>query len=403
MSIECCKYAGRFEQKERKEYKQLKEDLDNIGSILERAKELNQHFIETIGDRPVCAPYDKQQINTADDNHDSSSLSLSEEGIGATRALEYFWKRFGDGVSGSAGPRYLGFVVGGVTPASLVGDWTCSTIDQNAQLSGDTVSAAIEHLTIRQLLELLGLQDHRLQESDNESFTGSFVSGATMANFVGLAIARQWVGEKQSIDVAENGMDGVKIRLLTANAHSSSVKALIFKNQSPYLADPICRPDNYLHLTPENSRRFRALPLWMALKAYGRRGMVNIVERNVELAQSLGKWVSDSSSSNISSSSSPSQILFKLLSPVHLNVVCFALDGLGEHYDTKQLVHFRNRFLELLDRHGKVRCTPTMYNGQPGIRAAFVNWMTQSTDLSIAIESLKYCRLQLSKDQSQNQ
>lgn len=50
------------------------------------------------------------------------------------------------------------------------------------------MAAAIELATIEQLKTLLQLPT---------DFSGSFVSGATMANFTGIAIGRQWLGQQR--------------------------------------------------------------------------------------------------------------------------------------------------------------------------------------------------------------
>lgn len=463
----------------------LQQDLDDFPRILDQTNQLAQTFLAGLKQRPVCPPIPAQQLMAGDDQ-------LVEEGCGAQAALANFWQRYAAGLSGSAGPRYFGFVTGGSTPASLAADWLVSVTDQNSQLSNDTVAAAIELATIEQLKSLLQLPD---------AFSGSFVSGATMANFVGMAIGRQWLGQQQGIDVAQLGMAALgPIQVLSANAHSSSVKALsmlgigrdalktiatqidseiidtvalerhlaatpgvptmvlasagtvntvtfddlptllalrerypfwlhvdaafggiaacspnhiallegwqqadsitvdahkwlnvpydsaiqftrhlalqmqVFQNHSAYLEAPTLRPDNYLHLTPENSRRFRALPLWMALKAYGRSGMREIVERNVMLARRLGEGLAASDG-------------FYLLAPVNLNVVCFALEAI-----TGDALMARDRFIEHLNQAGIVRCTPTLYGGQPGIRAALVNWMTEEQDITLTLASMLACR-----------
>jgi glutamate/tyrosine decarboxylase-like PLP-dependent enzyme len=117
----------------------------------------------------------------------------------------------------------------------------------------------------------------------------------------------------------------------------------------------------------------------MALKAYGRDGLAEVVDRNVALAKWLGEQLTNTPG-------------FTLLAPVNLNVVCFALDTTD---GSPQALAQRNQFLKLLDNAGVVRCTGTSLNGKPGMRAALVNWMTDEADIHLALDSLKACRAEV--------
>jgi len=87
----------------------------------------------------------------------------------------------------SSGGRYYGFVIGGALPASLAANLLSGVWDQNAGLdAASPVAAAIENVAIKWLLSLLGLP--------LDAGVG-FVTGATMANFTGLAAARHAVLE----------------------------------------------------------------------------------------------------------------------------------------------------------------------------------------------------------------
>ena len=409
---------------------------------------------------------------------------LPEEGQGAQATLAFFDKTYADRITNSAGPRYFGFVTGGSTPAAVAGDWLVSAYDQNACGSNDSIAPQIERQTMRYIGQLLGF---------DEAYFGSFVTGATLSNFVGLALGRQWAGEQLGIDPSNEGLGSLSIKVASATPHSSIIKSLsmlgmgraalqkidtlpdreaidigrlenflatqrtpvivvanagtvntgdfddlqalgdlkkrynfwlhtdgafgafagcsnklnyltnginnsdsitvdahkwlnvpydaamqftrhralqlkVFQNSAAYLGDPEKSPD-FFHYTPENSRRWRALPSWFALRAYGKNGQREIVDRNCFLARQLGDRIAGADD-------------FSLLSPVRLNIVCFTIKHSAV---TPDLVR---TFLNAVRDEGRVFFTPTVYKGIPAIRAAVSNWQTGPRDIEIAFESL---------------
>lgn len=437
-------------------------DAGRWGELLEAARQTSEAFLETLPDRPAAA------IPEPPSPHD-----LPRRGVGTEAALATFRERYEPALSGSAGPRYLGFVTGGSTPASVVGDWLVAAYDQNLSNDGDSVATAVELETIGFLRQLFGLP---------ASFAGVFVSGATMANATALATARQWAGERLGVDIAEEGLSALeRIPVLGGAPHASIFKALAmlgwgrravetlprlpgrltvdpaaldrrlgeidgpavvvasagevnsgdfddlaalaeitrrhdawfhvdgafglfaacdpdrrhwlegiehadsiatdghkwlnvpydsgllfcrhpklqkatFRAAAAYLGD---RPD-LMHLTPENSRRFRALPAWMTLVAYGEEGYRQLVRTTCDLARQLGDRIEASET-------------LELLAPVPLNIVCFALREGGTER--------RDLFLRRLQEDGRAYLTPTVWNDRPAVRAAFSNWSTGPEDL----------------------
>ncbi len=147
--------------------------------------------------------------------------SLPESGMGAREAFKLFLKTYESILTGRSGPRFLGYVNGGVTPAAIAGDWLTTAFDFCPQMGiadkGD-LTPWIELETLQLIKQLLAIPTE---------FTGGFVSGATMSNFTGLAVARQWIGKELGKDFAEDGIQHTStFRVLSCQPHASSIKAL---------------------------------------------------------------------------------------------------------------------------------------------------------------------------------
>jgi glutamate/tyrosine decarboxylase-like PLP-dependent enzyme len=130
----------------------------------------------------------------------------------------------------------------------------------------------------------------------------------------------------------------------------------VFQNYASYLGVSQGTPD-FVHLTPENSRRLRALAAWFSLSAYGKAGQQDIVQRNIDAARRLGEHVQNDAR-------------LTLLDPVRMNVVCFTLASDPSEDRIQALIR-------RLRDSGEVFLTPTMLHGRWALRAAFSNWRTE--------------------------
>jgi glutamate/tyrosine decarboxylase-like PLP-dependent enzyme len=98
----------------------------------------------------------------------------------------------------TAGGRYFGFVTGSTLPACLAVNWLAGAWDQMAGMRvASPVGAAVEAVALRWLLDVLQLP---------AAAAVGFVTGATMANFTGLAAARHAALAKLGWDVEAQGL-----------------------------------------------------------------------------------------------------------------------------------------------------------------------------------------------------
>ena len=455
--------------------------------VLTRAFELGHAFVTGLAERPVSHRPGPEEMATLLDE------PLPERGTDAVTVLDDWFSRAERGIVASAGPRFFGFVNGGSTPAALAGDWLASAIDQNAGMWLSSPAAAqTELVVLRWLKELFGLP---------AAWSGALTSGATMANLVGLAAARQWAGSRLGFDPAVDGLGGHPPLAVVSSTeiHSSALKALgmlgigrgnvrrvpapggaidveafaaelatidgpvivvanagevntgafdsldavaeccerhpagawlhvdgafglfaalapaqehlvtgidradsvaadghkwlnvpydcgfafvrdrealrsAFAATAAYLTpEPGAAWDPFTHV-PEMSRRFRGLAAWCALKAAGRDGYREMVERGIANAAIFAGWVDQEPD-------------LQLMAPAPLNIVCFRVhrEGVAD----EALDAMNRAAVTALQADGRVFVTGTVWRDRAAIRAAFDNWSTTPADVAILQQAVR--------------
>jgi glutamate/tyrosine decarboxylase-like PLP-dependent enzyme len=417
---------------------------------------------------------------------------LPERGEGTLAALTELAGRARATATRSSGPRFFHFVMGGATPAALGADWLTSVYDQSAfAFASSPFAARLEQISLAWLRQLFELP---------EEMGGVLTSGATMANFVALAAARNWWAQELGVDVEERGLAGLPepVVLSSGYVHPSVVQAVgmlglgrgnierlarddvgrldldalelrLSGAETPVIVvgnagevnagdfDPISdmadlaeRHGAWLHvdgafglfarvtpatgtlaagieradsvicdghkwlnvpydcgfafvreperlpralnfgapylpsaddarpsfgfLAPESSRRARSLAVWATLRAYGRDGYRDMVERHLGLAQRVAARVD----------AAPE---LERLAEVPLNIVCFRVRPAGapEH----ELDELNRRIGEALLADGRVFAGTTVYGGKVALRPAIVNWLTGERDVDLLVDVVR--------------
>ena len=117
-------------------------------------------------------------------------------------------------------PRFFGWVIGGSTPAGIAADWLASAWEQNTVLVEATpATVVLEQVAADWCRELLRLP---------EASSLGFVTGGQMANWVGLAAARDGVLDAVGWDVEAHGLQGAPTVHVVAGAewHTTVPRAL---------------------------------------------------------------------------------------------------------------------------------------------------------------------------------
>src|SRR6478609_2376775 len=167
---------------------------DGYAAALAAAAGHSQAWLASLRDRPVGPRV------PASDLAGVFGGPLPAAGMPAAEVIDFLATQAEPGLMAMPSGRFFGWVIGGTLPAALASDWLVSAWDQNAGLRYATpATAAIEEAAGQWVLELLGLPQ--------ESGVG-FATGATMANFTGLAAARWRLLHDAGWDLDADGLAG---------------------------------------------------------------------------------------------------------------------------------------------------------------------------------------------------
>lgn len=187
----------------------------DIRTLLTEAARRATDYLESLGDRPVFPAAD-----AVGRLRDALDAPLPAGPAVAAEVLAFIDEFGTPATVASAGGRYFGFVTGGALPATVAANWLAGAWDQNSfgGISSPAV-AAFEEAALAWLKQVLDLPSEA---------AGTLVTGATMANFTGLAAARHRVLADAGWDVEADGLFGApEITVIVGGeAHATLFKVL---------------------------------------------------------------------------------------------------------------------------------------------------------------------------------
>ncbi|HEX9983869.1 MAG TPA: aminotransferase class V-fold PLP-dependent enzyme [Thermoanaerobaculia bacterium] len=171
--------------------------------LLDLAHRRATDYLRGVGERHVGARASREELLRGLD------AELPDGGDEPAMVLETLAGQVERGAIATVGPRYFGFVIGGVLPVTLAADWLTSAWDQNAGIYATSpLGATVEEVAGRWLLELFDLP---------RDLSFGFVTGCQMANFTALAAARHGVLRRAGWNVEEDGLAGApRVNIITS-------------------------------------------------------------------------------------------------------------------------------------------------------------------------------------------
>ena len=178
--------------------------------VLERALTHSLAHLDSLEQAPVAASA------SLDTLRERLAKPLNTQPMTPEAVIDELVADTAGGITGNAGGRFFGWVIGGALPAALAADWLTSAWDQNAaSFACAPAEAVIEEVCGAWLKELLGLPA-------GASF--ALTSGCQMAHLTALAAARHALLARSGWDVERDGLFGApRICILSSDQYHGSI------------------------------------------------------------------------------------------------------------------------------------------------------------------------------------
>jgi aromatic-L-amino-acid decarboxylase len=147
-----------------------------------------------------------------------------------------------------------------------------------------------------------------------------------------------------------------------------------FSLVADYLVTPETGVRDYMNYGLQLGRRFRALKLWFAMRAYGVSGLQSVLRRHIALAAELGGWIA-------------AEPGWEIAAPHPLSVVCFRHRPPG--FDDAALDAHNMAIMDAVNAGGEVYLSHTKLDGRVVLRVAIGNERTTRDDVELAWRLLR--------------
>jgi glutamate/tyrosine decarboxylase-like PLP-dependent enzyme len=128
--------------------------------------------------------------------------------------------------------------------------------------------------------------------------------------------------------------------------------------------------------TPELSRRFRALKVWMVLRCHGTRALGELIERDIMHARQLAALIDGNER-------------FERLAPASLSTVCFRYVPTGERMSTGELNTLNREIMLGVQQGGLAYVSNTMLGATFALRVCILNHRTTDADMPRLLEIIE--------------
>jgi len=185
------------------------ENWEEMRKLVHQAVDDSLDYLESIRDRAVWQPAPEdvlQQLRTP----------APVDPQGARRAYDDFVSLVRPYQLGNCHPRFWGWYLGGGTVIGALGEFL-ATLENSSVAGGNHIGVQVEKQVLEWCRQIVGFP---------EEASGLLVSGASMGNFIGLAVARHAMS---AIDVRTQGLAGLAFPgafYTSVEAHSSVQRAL---------------------------------------------------------------------------------------------------------------------------------------------------------------------------------